>query len=207
MSLWRLVAVLVVLTGCSGDDPVLTDDTDTDTDTDADTRLENEDVVFETRLGNFSIDLLDDEAPLNAANFRQYAKDGFYDGADGGRTTIVHDIQSPLFFEAGLYADSLANKQGRDPVANESAVAPSNRRGTVAAIRGTGVETATSGFFINAADNTYLDGDGDGATVFGRVVRGMDVVDAIMAEQTESRGGFDRIPAEPIEFTTVTVYE
>lgn len=206
MTLLTRVLLVAVLTGCSGGASPTDVDTDTDADTDVDTRLDNEDVVLTTRLGTISIDLFDDEVPLNAANFRSYFDSGFYDGGDGGQATIVHHIESPLWFEAGLYQPDLANKPVGEPVENESAIAPSNRRGTVAALKQTGRETATAGWLINASDNTYRDGDGDGWTVFGEVVRGMDVVDAIMAESTESRGGFEKLPAEPVTIQSVTVY-
>jgi len=196
----------IACTGGPSDDT----DTDTDTDTDSDTeRPDNHEVVIVTRLGEIAIDVYDDQVPDAAASFRQYASDGFYDGSDGGRATLVHKVQSPLLFEAGIYETNLAEKAVGTPVANASDTAPSNRTGTVALVPIQGSGDHTAGFVINAQDNTYLDGDGadPGHTVIGEVVSGMDVVQAILGVDTESRAGFDLLPAEDIVLESVTVYE
>ena len=193
-----------LLLGCAGDDASSSTDA---TDTTGDGYGPNEDVVIVTTLGEFTIDLLDDEAPQTAANFRQYAQDGFYDGADGDRKTLVHNVTVPLFCEMGRHSTNLAVKPTRDAIANESSSTPSNKRATVSAMKVQGSNDVAAGFIVNASDNSYLDdkGNADGNPVFGRIVNGMDVIDAIMATSLTEKSGIENIPETDVVIESVTV--
>ncbi len=162
-------------------------------------------VTVETSKGVILIELDAEAAPKSVANFVQYAKDGFYDG------TIFHRVISGFMIQGGGFTDEMSKKDVRAPVDNESKNGLSNARGTIAMARTLDPHSATAQFYINHVDNDSLDvrGSSWGYTVFGRVVEGMDVVDAIAASQTDiyqGRGSPMRdVPTEPIYITKVTV--
>ena len=161
-------------------------------------------VRVETSKGAFVIELAEDKAPATVANFLQYAKSGFFDG------TVFHRVIPGFMIQGGGLTAELKRKPARPPIVNEAANGLSNLRGTVAMARTADVNSATSQFFVNLVDNTYLDHrDGSprgfGYCVFGRVVEGMDVVDAIAAVPTGTVRGMQNVPLEPVVIQSVTV--
>lgn len=155
-------------------------------------------VVLATDAGEIVVELAPDEAPATVDNFLRYVDDGFYDG------TIFHRVIPDFMIQGGGLTPDLERRSTRDPVANESANDLSHERGTLAMARTSDPDSATAQFFINLRDNPHLDGTAGepGYTVFGRVVAGMDAVDAIAARPTEPRGGHQNVPVEPIVIAT-----
>jgi cyclophilin family peptidyl-prolyl cis-trans isomerase len=139
-------------------------------------------VIIETTKGKIKAELFADKAPISVKNFLQYADDKFYDG------TIFHRVIANFMIQGGGMEPGLKEKQTRAAIKNEAGNGLSNKRGTLAMARTNVPDSATSQFFINVKDNDFLDrakaGDGVGYAVFGRVIEGMDVVDAIKAVQT-----------------------
>ncbi|HEX3314794.1 MAG TPA: peptidylprolyl isomerase, partial [Gemmataceae bacterium] len=129
-------------------------------------------------------------------NFLKYVDDKHYDG------TIFHRVIPGFMIQTGGLTENMREKQGRDPIKNESKNGLQNRRGTLAMARTSDPDSATSQFFINVKDNDGLNRataqDGVGYAVFGRVTEGMDVVDAIVGVPTTSRGGHENVPQTPI---------
>ncbi len=160
-------------------------------------------ITIKTNHGDISVELFDEKAPISCDNFRQYAKDGHFDG------TIFHRVIPNFMIQGGGMDDSMTSKPTREPIKNEADNGVSNKRGTLAMARTMVVDSATSQFFINLRDNDFLDhGTRDfGYAVFGQVSDGMDVVDAIAAVPTGNRGGHQDVPVEPVEIIEVTVDE
>ena len=135
-------------------------------------------VVVETTMGNITIELFKDRAPITAENFLSYANSGFYGG------TIFHRVVRNFVVQGGGYTPQMRLKPTKPPIKNEARPGMQNLRGTVAAARTNEVDSATSQFYINVDDNSALDHKGlrpvdFGYAVFGRVIEGMDVVDQI----------------------------
>ncbi len=147
-------------------------------------------VELKTSMGDIVIELFPDKAPKTVANFLQYVKDGFYDG------TVFHRVIPGFLIQGGLYTRQLQPKRTRPPIPDEANNGLSNLRGTVAAARGPDPDSATAQFFINVVDNPRLDYVGNqsgmtwGYAVFGKVVKGMDVVDKIDNLPTGPQGPF-----------------
>ena len=162
-------------------------------------------VVMETSLGNITLELFQDRAPVSVENFLQYANDGFYDG------TVFHRVIQQFMIQGGGMTSDLQQKPTRVPIRNEATNGVSNERGTIAMARTNVVDSATSQFFINTVnnarslDNTGTDARSYGYAVFGRVTAGMDVVDRIAAVPTRSQGPHQNVPVEPVVITGVTV--
>ena len=162
-------------------------------------------VVMETSLGNITLELFQDRAPVSVENFLQYANDGFYDG------TVFHRVIQQFMIQGGGMTSDLQQKPTRDPIRNEATNGVSNERGTIAMARTNVVDSATSQFFINTVDNarsldnTGTDARSYGYAVFGRVTAGMEVVDRIAAVPTRSQGPHQNVPVEPVVITGVTV--
>ena len=178
----RTTWLLIVLLGCTRDVEE-TDAPDTDV---ADTDVPAQVVRIETSVGAFSITLDDQAAPATVANFLTYVDDGFYDGDDGLGPTIFHRVIDGFVVQGGGVTASGDLKATHDPIENESG--RSNLRGTVAMARTSEPDSATSQFYVNLVDNTFLDEDGSappGYAVFGEVTSGMDVIDASGAVATD----------------------
>ncbi len=161
-------------------------------------------VALHTRLGTIVIELFPDKAPRTVENFLRYVREGFYDG------TVFHRVIPGFVIQGGGLTRELRPKPTRPPIPNEAANGLSNQRGTVAMARTRQVDSATSQFFINLADNTFLDHRDDtprgfGYAVFGRVVSGMEVVDAIASVPTGTVRGFRNVPLEPVVIDRVEV--
>jgi cyclophilin family peptidyl-prolyl cis-trans isomerase len=156
-----------------------------------------------TTLGTIHIELDPVNAPITTANFEQYADDGFYDGRDGDGATVFHRVISNFMIQGGGYTESGSEKSSRSSIDIESNNGLSNDRGTLAMARTNDPNSATSQFFINHKNNSFLNYENDsnpGYAVFGVVVDGLDVVDAIAAVDTD---GNDE-PYTPVVITSVT---
>ncbi len=160
-----------------------------------------EKVLMRTNLGDIEITLYPEKAPKTVANFLRYVDDGFYDG------TLFHRVVPGFVIQGGGYTTRMEKKPTREPVENEARNGLKNRRGTIAMARTSDPHSATAQFFINLKDNPSLDHpsfDGWGYAVFGRVTRGMAVVDAIAAVPTTSRDGMKNVPVEPVVIQSVS---
>ncbi len=160
-------------------------------------------ITIKTNHGDISVELFDEKAPISCENFRQYARDGHFDG------TVFHRVIPNFMIQGGGMDDSMTPKPTREPIKNEADNGVSNKRGTLAMARTMVVDSATSQFFINLRDNDFLDhGTRDfGYAVFGQVTGGMEVVDAIAAVPTGNRGGHQDVPVEPVEIVEVAIDE
>lgn len=158
-------------------------------------------ITIVTNHGEIVVELFDEAAPLSSENFRQYAADGFFND------TVFHRVIPNFMIQGGGMSADLINKATRDPIKNEADNSEKNLRGTLAMARTGNIDSATSQFFINLKDNTFLDhSDRDfGYAVFGKVVDGMDVVDVIAAVATGNQGGHQDVPHEPVTITAVRV--
>jgi peptidyl-prolyl cis-trans isomerase A (cyclophilin A) len=151
-------------------------------------------VILSTSLGDITIELLPDKAPTSVANFLEYIDAGFFDG------TIFHRVIPGFMVQCGGMRPDLTEKKTRPPIENEAKNGLKNLRGTLAMARTQDINSATSQFFINLADNDFLnDGSRDfGYAVFGKVSDGMEVVDLIAAVKTGRSGSHDDVPLEPV---------
>ena len=143
-------------------------------------------VIMETSLGEVVIELDSVKAPATVKNFLEYVDGGFYNG------TVFHRVISTFMIQGGGFGEDLKQKPTRGPIKNEAKNGLKNARGTIAMARQQAPHSATSQFFINVADNRALDypsRDGWGYCVFGRVVKGMDVVDKIRQVRTGRASG------------------
>ncbi|MCX6995764.1 MAG: peptidylprolyl isomerase, partial [Kiritimatiellaeota bacterium] len=137
-------------------------------------------------------------------NFLQYVKGGHYNG------TIFHRVISGFMIQGGGFTKDFAQKPTRAPIRNEAANGLKNVRGTLAMARTSDIHSATSQFFINVVDNGFLDHraptpDAFGYCVFGKVTKGLDVLDKIRAVRTGSHGSYSDVPVEPVEILEVTI--
>lgn len=158
-------------------------------------------ITITTTHGDIVIELFEESAPLSCANFRRYAEEGFF------TDTIFHRVIPNFMIQGGGMTEDLQRKATHDPIKNEADNGEKNLRGTLAMARTAAVDSATSQFFVNLRDNEFLDhGDRDfGYAVFAKVTDGMDVVDAIAAQDTGSRAGHQDVPLETISITTVRI--
>ena len=166
--------------------------------------LENQ-VMILTTLGSITIELKPEDAPITVANFVRYVDDGFYDGDDGLGGTTFHRVIADFMIQGGGFNLAGTNKTTHGPITNEASNGLSNLRGTVAMARTNDPDSATSQFFINHIDNAFLDhtADNAGYTVFGEVIAGMDVVDAIAIVATDAND----VPVEPVIMDDVVRWE
>lgn len=155
---------------------------------------DNPEVVFETSAGEIRLELLAGDAPITVENFLGYVDDGFYDG------TIFHRVIPGFVVQGGGFTEDMERKRTGDPIANEADNGLKNARGTLSMARTQAKDSATSQFFINLADNAFLDhGARDfGYAVFARVVDGMDVVQRIAEGRTTRRGPMTDVPMDPV---------
>jgi peptidyl-prolyl cis-trans isomerase B (cyclophilin B) len=158
--------------------------------------MANTTVKLHTTQGEITIELYEDKAPKTTQNFLQYVNEGFYNN------TLFHRVIKNFMIQGGGFTPKMVQKETHDPIVNESDNGLSNERGTIAMARTSDPNSATSQFFINHADNDFLNckkaAGEPGYAVFGKVTDGMDVVDAIAAVPTTSRGGYEDTPAEPV---------
>ena len=167
----------------------------------------NPQVELKTNMGSIVLELDSEKAPLTVANFLQYVKDGQYDG------TIFHRVIPGFMIQGGGLGADFGEKRTRKPVRNEAANGLKNTVGTIAMARTADPHSATAQFFINVADNDFLNfrfptQEGYGYTVFGKVVKGMDVVERIVKVQTSpGPAGHQNVPVKPIIIESAKVQE
>ena len=160
-------------------------------------------VRLATSAGDIVVELEAEKAPKSVANFLQYVRAGHYDG------TVFHRVIENFMIQGGGYKADLSEKPVRAPIVLESRTGLSNVRGTVAMARTNSPDSATSQFFVNVADNLFLDQpnsrDGNGYAVFGKVVDGMDVVEKIKAMPTQPQGMHQNLPVTAVILRKATV--
>ena len=161
-------------------------------------------ITLHTSMGDISIELDFDNAPKSAANFLQYARDGFYTG------TIFHRVIDGFMVQGGGMDADMNQKATREPIENEADNGLKNVIGSLAMARTNDPHSATAQFFINVADNGFLNHSGKnpqgwGYAVFGQVTDGMDVVNAIKGVATGSSGFHQDVPRDTISIDNVTV--
>ncbi len=162
-------------------------------------------ININTNLGLISIELDEKNTPKTSANFLQYVKDGFYNGI------IFHRVIKGFMVQAGGFTSGMVNKKSNKPIMNEADQSGKNLRGTLAMARTSDPHSAAAQFFINLADNSFLDfksktAEGWGYCVFGKVVNGMDVVDKIATKPTTIREGHRDVPEEEIIIHEVAIF-
>jgi len=163
---------------------------------------ENPKVVLDTSKGRIVIELFAQRAPDTVKNFLIYVDAQFYDG------TIFHRVIANFMIQGGGYTPEMNPKPTREPIKNEAGNGLKNDRGTIAMARTPDPHSATAQFFINVADNDFLNHKGQtpqgwGYAVFGKVAEGMEVVDAIASSRTVTRGPFRDVPAESIVINSI----
>ena len=158
-------------------------------------------VEMKTTQGNIEIELFDDQAPVSTKNFESYAKSNFYTG------TIFHRVIPGFMIQGGGMDASLKEKATRPAIKNEASNGLKNTRGTLAMARTSNPNSATSQFFINVADNNFLNASATdaGYAVFGKVTKGMDVVDKIVKVPTTTMGSYQNVPRQPIKILSVQI--
>lgn len=154
-------------------------------------------IVFKTNYGDITIELDFEKAPISSANFLEYAKSGFYDN------TIFHRVIDNFMIQGGGFESGLLQKSNGKPIINEADNGLPNAKGTLAMARTSDPHSATSQFFINVSDNTFLNhknktAQGWGYAVFGKVVAGTEVVDKIKTVKTGRKGYHDDVPLEDV---------
>jgi peptidyl-prolyl cis-trans isomerase B (cyclophilin B) len=154
-------------------------------------------IKLTTNFGEIVLELFSDKAPVTAANFEEYVKSGHYDG------TIFHRVINGFMIQGGGFDADMKQKDTRDPIKNEANNGVSNKTYTVAMARTMDPHSASAQFFINVADNDFLDfksesTQGWGYAVFGQVVEGQDVVDRIKTVRTGRSGGHQDVPVEAV---------
>lgn len=158
-------------------------------------------ITIKTNHGDIKAELFEEKAPVSCENFRQYAMDGFF------ANTIFHRVIPNFMIQGGGMDENLVQKPTRDSIKNEADNGEGNRRGTLAMARTTEIDSATAQFFVNLRDNEFLNHSGRdfGYAVFGQVVEGMDVVDAIGAVPTGNNGGHQDVPVDAVTILEVTL--
>ena len=162
-------------------------------------------VLVETNLGNFELELFPDQAPKSVANFLEYVNSGFYNG------TVFHRVIDGFMIQGGGFTPEYERKPTNAPIVNEADNGLKNQRGTIAMARTMEPHSATAQFFINVKDNDFLDHTsktprGWGYAVFGKVIKGMDVVDKIRKVKTGPGGVFPQdVPREAVIIERMTV--
>ena len=164
--------------------------------------MANPSVTMETSLGVITIELFEKEAPVTVANFLRYVDEQFYDGL------IFHRVIRGFMIQGGGMDFAMRQKKTAAPIKNEAANGLSNDTGTIAMARTNVVDSATSQFFINVADNDFLNfrnptPSGFGYCVFGKVTSGMDVVRKIENVPTASKGWNDDVPVDEVRIISV----
>jgi peptidyl-prolyl cis-trans isomerase B (cyclophilin B) len=163
-------------------------------------------IKLTTTLGDIVLELFADKAPATVANFEQYVKDGHYDG------TIFHRVINGFMIQGGGFTADMEQKDTRDPIQNEANNGVSNKNYTIAMARTMDPHSASAQFFINVADNAFLDhtsqsAQGWGYAVFGEVVAGKDIVDRIKTVATGRSGMHQDVPKEAVSIIKAEVVE
>lgn len=166
-------------------------------------RAEDPVVILKTSMGEIDIQLDPKNAPISTANFLSYVKDGFYNG------TIFHRIIPGFVVQGGGFTPEMSQKQTKAPIQNEASNGLHNLRGTISMARTSDPNSATSQFFLNLVNNSdKLDpgmGDPNGYAVFGKITKGLDVLDKMAEVPTTTVGPFQDVPAKPVVLISATV--
>jgi cyclophilin family peptidyl-prolyl cis-trans isomerase len=151
-------------------------------------------IEFKTSKGSFTVELHTEEAPISSENFTAYVDAGFFDG------TIFHRVIPGFMLQGGGFTADMKQKKTHEPIKNEATNGLKNKRGTLSMARTNDINSATSQFFVNVVDNDFLDNKPGnyGYAVFGRVVSGMEVIDAIAKVKTGNHGHHADVPVEPV---------
>lgn len=160
-------------------------------------------VLLKTSMGEIEIELDETKAPATTANFLKYVDAKFYDG------TIFHRVINNFMIQGGEMTADLKEKKTREPIKNEATNGLRNEPGTVAMARTSAPHSATAQFFINVGDNSFLNhtapnDQGFGYAVFGKVVKGMDIVNRIKLVKTGSLGGHQDVPMDTVTIKSVS---
>lgn len=161
-------------------------------------------VLIETSKGSIKLELYPDKAPITVKNFKDYAESGFYNG------TIFHRVIRDFMIQGGGFTPDGSQKKTNNPIKNEANNGLNNIKGSIAMARTNIVDSATSQFFINLADNDFLDYTDEsnyGYAVFGLVIEGMNVVELIGNAPTTTRSVYENWPLEDIIINKVTIIE
>jgi cyclophilin family peptidyl-prolyl cis-trans isomerase len=163
----------------------------------------NPTVLLSTSMGDITIELYPDKAPVSVANFLAYVDDKTYDG------TIFHRVIPGFMLQGGGFTPDMTQKPTRAPIKNEADNGLLNARGTLSMARTMVVDSATCQFFVNTVDNKFLDfksktQQGYGYAVFAKVIAGMDVVDQIAKVPTGNQGGHQNVPVTPVTILKAT---
>ena len=158
-------------------------------------------VLLTTSAGNIEVELDSAKAPVSVKNFVDYAQSGYYNN------TIFHRVIPGFMIQGGGFTTDMQQKQTKAPIKNEADNGLRNLRGTIAMARTSEKDSATSQFFFNVADNAFLDhGQRDfGYAVFGKVIKGMDVVDKIAQVKTDNVGPYQNVPTSPVVILSAKV--
>jgi cyclophilin family peptidyl-prolyl cis-trans isomerase len=167
---------------------------------------DNPQVYVKTNVGMFVIELYKDKAPITVENFLSYVDKKYYDG------TIFHRIIPTFMIQGGGFLPDMTKKETAPPIKNEATNGLKNEKYTVSMARTQVVDSATSQFFINVADNFGLDHKdttprGYGYAVFGKVIEGTDVIDKIKAVKTAKKGAYSDVPVKPVVIKAIRVME
>lgn len=157
-------------------------------------------VKMVTTMGDLVIELDNEKAPISVKNFLSYVDKGFYDG------TIFHRVIPNFMIQGGGFTPDMKQKPTDKPIKNEWKNGLKNLRGTLSMARTSDHDSATTQFFLNVVDNSFLDQPRDGAAyaVFGRVIAGMEVADKIVAVPTARKGMHENVPKDAVEIKSVT---
>lgn len=160
-------------------------------------------VKINTTMGDIKIRLMPYNAPVTVANFLKYVDDGFYKG------TVFHRVIPGFMIQGGGFSPSMEQKKTLPPIVNEASNEIANTRGTIAMARTQDINSATSQFFINVADNEFLNHKANdplkfGYCVFGAVIEGMEVVDSIVKVETKQSGPHGDVPVIPVVIESIT---
>ncbi len=166
--------------------------------------MENPQVIMETSKGTVVIELFGTKAPMTTANFIAYVQAKFYDN------TIFHRVMSNFMIQGGGFTADMNKKKTRPPIRNEADNGLKNNTGTIAMARTPDPHSATAQFFINVKDNVFLNHksktqNGWGYCVFGRVIKGMEVVRAIENVKTTNKAVYQNVPVDPVIIKSITM--
>ncbi len=161
-------------------------------------------VSFTTNYGDFKVELYEDKAPETVANFLQYVKDGHFDH------TIFHRVIDGFMIQGGGFTANMDQKSTRAPIKNEADNGLKNTVGTLAMARTSDINSASAQFFINVADNGFLDFKSKtpseyGYAVFGKITEGMATIEKIRKVKTGTKGGHRDVPVESVEIIKATI--
>lgn len=161
-------------------------------------------IIFTTNIGEISIELDFERAPVTSKNFLRYCEEGFYEH------TIFHRVIKGFMIQGGGFTAKMKEKSAHEPIVNEANKGLSNTLGTIAMARTDAPHSATAQFFINTANNEFLDhtattNNGWGYAVFGKVIAGIEVVQQIEKVKTAKVAGHEDVPREPIIIEKVTI--